>query len=67
LQDVLEGSNQRVMVRSPSREMRDPTRSPAHLSELTVRITPDFGRWEHVTLWISLCLTVMSNAGLRTL
>jgi len=55
------------MVRTPSCEMRDPTRSPAHLSELTVRITPDFGRWEHVTLWISLCLTVMSNAGLRTL
>src|SRR5688572_31028311 len=29
LQDLPEGSNQRVMVRTPPCELRDPTRSPA--------------------------------------
>jgi hypothetical protein len=77
LQDVPEGSNQRVMVRTPSSEMRDPAQfssTPSSiLGELRSCITPEFRTFaaqfsmEHVRAWISLYLTAMSDAGLRTL
>jgi hypothetical protein len=73
LQDVPEGSNQRVMVRTPSCEMRDPAQSSSSLSELKVlhhseiRVVAAQFSMEHVPPWISLYLTAMGDAGLRSL